>query len=124
MLMISIIDVILILLIHFVADFLCQTRKMATNKSKSIPWLTFHVFVYTIVTTIGWEYLLNLKFIVVPTVIIITFITHWVTDFFTSKLTTYFYKKERYFEFFGVIGLDQFIKRSVKPIHRFSVDEM
>jgi hypothetical protein len=32
--------------IHWFADFFCQTDKMAINKSKSIYWLTIHVFVY------------------------------------------------------------------------------
>jgi uncharacterized membrane protein YedE/YeeE len=110
--MVDLVDVILILFIHFVADFLLQSREMATNKSKSLYWLSAHVIVYSVITGIGWSIFINPpSFGFDPFLFIVglTFITHWVTDFCTSKLTTYFYTKEKYFEFFGVIGLDQLI---------------
>jgi hypothetical protein len=110
--MISIVSVIFIMLTHFIADFLCQTREMATKKSKSLYWLTLHVLVYSGVTTIGWILLFGTEITTVFSVLGLTFITHWATDFCTSKLTTYFYTKERYFEFFGVIGMDQLIHTS------------
>ncbi len=96
------------------ADFLCQTREMATNKSKSLYWLSNHVFVYSTVTALGWLLLLGLPVYdgdkeIVFTFTGLTFITHWITDAITSRLTTYFYNKKEYFWFFGVIGLDQFI---------------
>lgn len=102
------INVILIQVIHFVADFLCQTRTMATNKSKSLYWLTLHVLTYSTVTTLCW-----IQFGADPHVLLwvwlTTFISHWVTDFITSKITTYFYLKNNMFAFFSVIGFDQLI---------------
>lgn len=99
---------ILVQAIHFIADFLCQTREMATNKSKSVYWLTLHVLVYSIVTTLGWlcftQDMVSLLYICV-----ITFATHWITDFITSKLTSYFYLKNNMFLFFATIGFDQLI---------------
>lgn len=102
------INIILILTIHFIADFLCQSRTMATNKSKSLYWLTLHVLVYATVTTLCW-----IQFSFDPMIIgwvwLATFTSHWVTDFITSKLTTYFYLKNNMFWFFGIVGLDQLI---------------
>ena len=34
---------------------------------------------------------------------------HWFTDFLTSSASTHYYKKQNYFKFFSVIGLDQLI---------------
>jgi hypothetical protein len=99
---------IIIQLIHFVADFLCQTREMATNKSKSLYWLTLHVSVYTTVTTLSWL-VFSTNIITLTYVWFITFISHWVTDFCTSKGTAYFYLKNNMFGFFGLIGFDQLI---------------
>ncbi len=105
------INIILIGLIHFVSDFLCQTREMATNKSKSLYWLTLHVFVYTTITAFAWSYFTtDIK--TLGFVWLATFISHWVTDFITSKGTTYFYQKENMFGFFGVVGFDQLIHSS------------
>lgn len=37
-------DILLILfLVHFVSDFLLQSRKMGENKSTSMPWLVGHI---------------------------------------------------------------------------------
>jgi hypothetical protein len=90
---------------------------MATNKSSSLYWLTVHVLTYTSVTMIGWFILFaytlpymgeRFSELIVQSAGL-TFITHWVTDFITSRITSNLYKKEKYFEFFAVIGLDQFV---------------
>ena len=102
------INLILINIFHFVADFLCQTREMATNKSKSVYWLTMHVLVYATVTTIGWLiFTTNIQILLV--IWLVTFISHWLTDFTTSKITTHFYLKNNMFGFFSTIGFDQLI---------------
>lgn len=114
---------ILITFIHFVADFIFQSRTMGRNKSTNLYWLTTHVLAYTLATVIGWSLFVefanfNLGFIFWLSVI--TFSTHWITDFLTSKLSGYCYlkslehkktKKGDFWEwsFWGIIGLDQFI---------------
>lgn len=107
-------NVILILIIHFISDFLCQSREMANKKSKSLYWLSIHVCTYSLVTSLLWVLFFviskNLNIgVVMGQILIITFITHWVTDLITSKLTTYYYSKNNHFAFFGVIGFDQLI---------------
>jgi hypothetical protein len=81
---------------------------MATNKSKSLYWLTLHVLTYATVTTLCWiQFDLNPRLI--GWVWLVTFVTHWITDFITSKLTTYFYLKNNMYWFFGIVGIDQLI---------------
>ena len=90
--------IFLLIWIHFVADFLLQTDKMATQKSKSLFWLSAHVGVYTVPFLIfGWRYA------------VFNGLAHFVTDFFTSKITAQLWKREKRHAFFAVIGLDQAI---------------
>jgi hypothetical protein len=98
---------ILIFALHFIGDFIFQTREMAENKSKSIYWLTYHVFNYClpfvpIAFLIGFD-VQYIEFLFV------LFITHWLTDFFTSKATSYFWKNKKEKLFFSMIGFDQLI---------------
>lgn len=117
----------LILVNHFFADFLLQTDRMATGKSKSVKWLSLHVLTYT-AGMIPVAYSIYLSggggkagFIAGWSWLIANFILHWITDFFTSKWTGYLYRKsladpkaEWLFQpyvhwFFCVIGFDQII---------------
>ena len=92
------ITLIFIILLHWLADFVLQTDQMAQNKSKSLYWLTLHVFAYSLIFFgFGWKFVL------------ITFVCHWITDFVTSKITSYYWKIENRHMFFVVIGFDQFL---------------
>ena len=107
------ITIILIFLFHWVADFLCQTHEMSLKKSKSILWLSYHVVVYTAVTTLCWSIFFG-NTMESPTMIIslifgLTFVSHWVTDYFTSKWTSRLWEEKQVHNFFVVIGLDQLI---------------
>ncbi|MCC7303270.1 MAG: DUF3307 domain-containing protein [Bacteroidia bacterium] len=103
-------SVLFIVITHFVADFLCQTDKMALNKSHSLKWLSLHVLTYTAVLGVsstifmqaaGWGNIL--LFIGMNGGL------HFITDFFTSKATSRLYKLESKHWFFVMIGLDQMI---------------
>ena len=108
------INLIILMAIHWLSDFVCQTHEMSIKKSKSILWLTYHVTVYSAVTSILWLTFFGLgpdvKIIAtfIP-VFLITFGTHWVSDYFTSKWTSRLWAEEKVHEFFVVIGLDQLI---------------
>jgi len=96
--MFDIYTVILILLAHFIADFVCQTDKIAVNKSSNLGYLSLHAFMYSSLFLFwGFQFLL------------ITFAAHWIVDFFSSKATTKLWKEGKRHWFFVVIGLDQFI---------------
>lgn len=87
---------ILIVWIHFVADFIMQTDKMALGKSSSVKWLSFHVGVYSLPWLIfGWKYA------------VVNGCLHWLTDFWSSKATSSLWKREKRHWFFVVIGADQ-----------------
>lgn len=57
-------SLIFVFLTHYIADFLCQTREMANNKSSSVYWLTLHVLTYSIVTSILWGVFLTQDFLI------------------------------------------------------------
>lgn len=81
---------------------------MANNKAKSIKWLSLHVLTYSLLTAMGWAaFTLNPWTLFL--VFVITFVTHWSTDFVTSKITGYFYLKQEWRKFFDTIGFDQLI---------------
>lgn len=93
----------LIIINHYLADFICQTSKMATRKSISVKWLTLHVIVYTIAMSpiafylnyklygIWWE--TDFNRIAGSIWLLANFILHWITDFSTSRLTGFLYRK-------------------------------
>ena len=89
---------ITIIWLHFLADFIFQTDKMAINKSTSTLWLAIHVAIYTLpFFWFGWPFAL------------FNGGCHFVTDWFTSRGTSYLWKKEERHWFFALIGLDQAI---------------
>jgi hypothetical protein len=103
-------QIIAIIFIHWVADFLLQTQKMAMNKSKDNYWLFAHVFVYSM----AWFFIGLFFFKPMPVILftVTTFICHFITDYLTSRWTSKLYKQEKYYgfpAFFSVIGLDQFL---------------
>ena len=83
---------------HFLADFCTQTDKMATNKSSSNFWLGLHALCYTLIFFyFGWRFA------------IVTGAAHFVTDWITSRGTSYLWKTKQVRRFFALVGLDQAI---------------
>jgi hypothetical protein len=83
---------------HFIADFVCQTRKMGEKKSSSVKWLTIHCVVYSFFFLwVGWKYA------------IINGMLHWIVDFITSRIAKDFYEKGNLGGFWAVVGFDQYI---------------
>lgn len=94
----SIITILILIWIHFVADFILQSDAMAKNKSKSNKWLLLHVAVYSIpFLWFGWLFTL------------VNGVAHFVTDFITSRITSKLHAKGEIHWFFVVIGFDQAI---------------
>jgi hypothetical protein len=98
------VDVLILLTLHYLADFECQTDWMATNKSKSWRALSAHVGVYTLVLTAGmlaWASISLIPASVFPIRLVevigwpgmvafavATFVTHFVTDAVTSRVAS------------------------------------
>lgn len=101
---------LLILLTHFVADFIFQTDKQAINKSKSNFWLTQHVFTYSlglwIYAAANWAWFHNSNIIYW---VVLNALLHWITDYITSRINSYLWRKEMRHWFFVGIGADQMI---------------
>lgn len=103
-----------IMLVHWFSDFVLQTRHMATRKSEDNYYLWLHVSIYSVSTIFFWFLLLlftstDINFIDMFISFVLILSTHWVTDYFTSRLSSRFYKKEDYYNFFNVIGIDQWL---------------
>lgn len=98
----------LLLLGHFIGDFVLQSSWMATNKSKDFGALIAHVFVYslTISVTIAF-YFGNIEKTIV--FFIITAITHMAIDGITSPINSKLWNHEDKHDFFVMVGFDQFI---------------
>ena len=99
--------ILVIFWIHFVADFILQSRWMAENKSKFAWPLILHCFVYTL------PFLIIDYFYLVAYYAIINGVLHFVVDFITSRITSKLYEKKKIHAFFAVIGLDQAIHMTI-----------
>jgi hypothetical protein len=96
---------ILILVIHFLADFGLQTHEQAINKSTSNLWLIRHTYVYSL---IWFMTCLTLMPVVAALIFAgITFGAHTATDYITSRIAKGFFDKQDYHNGFVVVGMDQ-----------------
>jgi hypothetical protein len=122
----SLIVVLSIIFIHWVADFIFQAEEWANNKSKSLKPLLKHTATYSFIwylvmfgisvwgnhfggpssEELGWSPWMGLF----P---LITFIFHTITDYFTSKIVSKRFENQHYgspipnFGAFTIIGFDQ-----------------
>lgn len=109
--MISLKVVLVILFIHWFADFVIQTDKQAKGKSKNWHDLLEHTLSYSTV----WLIIGSLLSVGTPNIwtgcwfALITFICHTITDYFTSRLNSKLWAKGDVHNFFVSIGFDQFL---------------
>lgn len=105
---INIITVIIILAIHWIADFICQTDWQAKNKSKRWDALLLHTSIYSAI----WFFVLS--FITTNVILsfefaFITFVAHTITDYFTSRLNSKLWTEGKVHYFFVSVGFDQLL---------------
>ena len=122
-----------LLVIHWIADFVCQTHWQAVNKSKNVVALLHHVLTYTLVLQVlSFFAVKNLGFTgpgwFVPWVefVLANMVLHFMTDFCTSRWSSVLFKKQMEMiwtdemrtirwddfnphNFFVVIGFDQLL---------------
>lgn len=106
--MIDVKMVFIILLIHWVADFICQSDEVAKNKSKSNKYLLKHIGIYTLVLFAVWPLALTYSLKDLMPWIIFNGLAHLAIDYFTSRMSSKLYAKGDVHNFFVVIGFDQF----------------
>jgi hypothetical protein len=109
------------LAIHFIADFIFQSDKMAKGKSKDNRVLFEHCWLYSIiVSTMGFVFIYPISFYgvfenykfgsFIPTLFLVYLTgTHFGTDWITSRISSKLYSQGKIHLFFVVIGLDQLI---------------
>lgn len=90
---------ILLIWVHFFADFVMQTNSMATNKSKSNYWLSLHILVYMIPFVVSFG----------PLFALVNGLAHLVVDYVTSRINSQLWKEGRVHAFFVGVGIDQAI---------------
>lgn len=106
------IEVILgIIFIHWIADFVCQTDKQATGKSKNWDDLLSHTLTYTMVwiPALFIYGMFNNLSLTILWFIPITFACHTATDYYTSRVNAILWEKKDVHSFFVAIGFDQWL---------------
>ena len=108
--------IFIVLIVHWIADFILQTNKQAQGKSKNWGDLLAHTFTYSGMwvfasclligfinktQTTQWYVLHSLAFGG------ITFVAHTITDYFTSRLNAKLWAKGDVHNFFVSVGFDQ-----------------
>lgn len=101
-------NILIFLALHWVFDFVCQTDKMAQNKSKSNYWLTIHVAVYS-VGLLWMAFLVDLSSKQILWFWLANSALHWGTDWCTSRFNSYLWRTEQRHWFFVSIGFDQLL---------------
>lgn len=106
---------LIIVVIHFISDFIFQDETWAVGKSKSFKMLIEHTIAYSTI----WHIIINI-FIILGLLNVsfyffapITFLFHTITDYFTSKVTSKLHSEGKFgssipnLGFFSMIGFDQ-----------------
>lgn len=113
----TLIEIFSIIIIHWIADFIFQDEKWAINKSKNWSSLLNHTYTYTGIWFIFISWLIVGGFKTTPLsfllFLIITFVAHTITDYFTSRIVSRKFERKEYgspipnLGAFTIIGFDQ-----------------
>jgi len=115
--------IVIILLFHWVADFVVQPRSMAENKSSVIEVLSMHCLIYTLFLTSGLilSMIAVLSYFSLPITFnmnqlilffSLIYLLHFITDYITSRLTKKYYMNGKIKKFWNTIGFDQWLHTS------------
>lgn len=113
---INIITVLFLLLNHYICDFIYQEQKIRVTKSFSIKSLLIHTIMYSFIFSLHlltYELITSQSIEVVSILMSVlkfmglTFVVHTVTDYITSKMSSFYYKRDDNFNTMNIIGLDQ-----------------
>ena len=99
-----------VLAVHWLGDFVLQSRWMSVNKSKRIDALSLHAMTYTGTLLLGSGVILGLRQIGLVVLFVgANGVLHFATDFVTSRITSHLWCQQREHDFFVMVGLDQLI---------------
>lgn len=99
---IDILTMLFLMFLHWVADFVLQSRYVAEHKSEDISLLGAHCIIYALpFIIIGFKFAVFLC------------LTHFLIDYVTSRQTKHCWKQHRVHDFFTIIGFDQFLHATI-----------
>lgn len=104
--------IFLILITHWIADFVLQTDEDAKGKSTSMRHLLSHTITYSLffgIVISGFCLLGGFPLTLALAFTSITFVTHTVTDYITSRWNTKLYQGNNIHGFFVSVGYDQLL---------------
>ncbi len=99
---------------HWIADFVKQTDYQANYKSIHSGVLAEHCVIYTLWMGIGaviFRWLPTAAYI--PFFMLITFLSHFIIDYVTSRVNSRLYHTGEYHYFFVSVGFDQLLHYAV-----------
>jgi len=100
--------IILVLISHYIGDFVFQTEWMAKNKGESMAAMSAHVVCYGATLTVFASLIsLNPNFII--SYIVLNTVLHLLIDCVSSSFTPELWEKKDYRNFFLVLGVDQLV---------------
>lgn len=100
--------ILLILLIHYLGDFVLQTHEQSQRKSSENKWLFYHTGSYSLIWVLAaWGFYAN--FLAAFLFGTITFVFHTATDWVTSRVGKSFWSSGDYHNGFAVVGFDQIL---------------
>lgn len=91
-------NICIIIFIHFLSDFVFQTKSMIKNKSKNIFWLLTHVTIYTTTLFWAWVFIVKPKIETIQSYFILyhsLFFIHLIVDFIIGKINRNFLMKSK-----------------------------
>lgn len=102
------------LLLHFLGDFVCQGKWIATKKSSSLGVLSLHVLLYScwmLFVFLPVEQSITTDQLIKATLSLVGMnaVLHFAIDYFTSKANKYCFDNGNMYGFFCVLGADQYL---------------
>lgn len=117
------------LFVHWVADFVCQSDKMAKGKSSSIGELSKHLISYASVFTVGTfltalaldgkghsEWFFKEGFSPFCIFVLINVVSHFFIDYITSRASKLEFERGNTGAAFKIIGFDQFLHIAIMTV--------
>lgn len=101
--------ILVIIVMHWISDFVIQTDKQAKGKSNNWKDLLSHTFNYSAVWLALSILLILVEVLPLPFILFapITFVAHTITDYFTSRINSRLWAEGRVHDFFVAVGFDQ-----------------
>jgi hypothetical protein len=108
--MLTLSDIFVLGVAHWIGDFVLQSHTMACNKSKDNAVLAQHVVIYSLCMVCAGVILFWGNDTLWPAVwVLANAALHFGQDFVTSRMTAKRWKVQCYHDFFEVVGFDQML---------------